>query len=287
MEKVRQAMETALKAHWESDEESPAAAPARPSPPPAQARRFPSLEKALRKAAQPPPVEHEASDVPRVRVAAVDEQALRRARLVAGVRESPEREPYCILQAAVAERLERMSLRTLGVTAPADGAGKTLTAANLAISLALESRRRVVLIDLDLRHPTIHELFGQEAGIGLESCLFDGAALPGPLFSPSIDGLVVLPARGGSTNVAQILGSSGLKTLLREVAALYPDSILVIDLPPITSRADAAVFERLADALLLVVDDGTTTEAAYRRAVESIARPKLLGTVLNHTQPSA
>jgi Mrp family chromosome partitioning ATPase len=173
-------------------------------------------------------------------------------------------------------------MTVLGVTRPCSGRGKTLTAANLAISLAIDAHREVLLIDLDLENPTVHTLFGVESGVGIESCLFDGAKLGDVWFQPSINGLTVLPARGGSGAVSQVLRSSSLKASLEGIKSLCSDAVLVINLPPIADRADAAVFEQLVDCIVLVAEHGVTTETHFRQALSSIDKRKLLGTVLNN-----
>ena len=218
---------------------------------------------------------------PRIRTVAVAAQTLAEQRLVAALAGSPEREAFCVLQAVAAKSLDDRNATTLGVTGPRTGAGKTLTAVNLAIALAKDGRRRVVLVDLDLRRPAVHTKFGVTEAPGIEDCLFEGMAAADALFSPAIDGLAVLPARGGSRNVAQIMRSSNLAELLAGLKRSRADSLFVLDLPPIADKSDAAAFEQLADTLLLVVEDGVTKEREYRHVAKAISPSKLLGTVLN------
>jgi protein-tyrosine kinase len=191
------------------------------------------------------------------------------------------------LQAVVAERLDERRATTLGVTSPRNCAGKTLTAVNLAISLAKDARRKVLLVDLDLRQPSVHKMFGFDARTGVEDCLFEGMAPSEPLFCPSVEGLAVLPARGGSRNVAQVLSSANLAKMLEELKRLAPSSIVIFDLPSIDERSDASAFEQIADALLVVVEDGVTTEREFRHVAGAISTAKLLGTVLNRAEASA
>lgn len=214
----------------------------------------------------------------------VSAETFARNRLVAAIASNPEREAYCLLQAAIVERLAGADISVIGVTGPRNGSGKTLTAANLAISLAVDAHRDVLLVDLDLQSPGVHKLFGVTPEAGLEDCLFGGLALPDAVVSPSLDRLAVLPARGGSRAVAQIFRSPSLKTLLDTIRARYAQCLVVIDLPPTASRSDATAFEALVDGIVLVVEDGVTREAEYRRVLQSFGKSKLIGTVLNRAE---
>jgi Mrp family chromosome partitioning ATPase len=121
----------------------------------------------------------------------------------------------------------------------------------------------------------------------VEDCLFEGSAPTDSMFCPSVEGLAVLPARGGSQNVAQILSSANLTKMLDELKRLHAGCLLVLDLPPVADGADATAFQQVADALLVVVEDGVTTEREFRRVVSAITPAKLLGTVLNRAEAAA
>lgn len=294
MESIRDAMELAVREQWamEPRRDPPregarhdASADSRPV---ILAKVAPSVTRpTLGTSAPPAPsARPRRSNEPRIRNVAVAASTFAEQRLVAALAGSSEREAFCVLQALAARHLDERNARTLGVTGARTGVGKTLTAVNLAICLAKDARRGVFLIDLDLRRPAVHTRFGFDVGTGVEDCLFEGVALTDSLFSPSIDGLAVLPARGGSRNVAQILRSSNLAALLDELKRLRPDAIVVLDLPPIRDRSDAVAFEQLADALLLVVEDGVTKEREYRQTVNAVSQSKLLGTVLNRVEAS-
>jgi Mrp family chromosome partitioning ATPase len=258
MDKLRNAMEAAIEQHWH--------APLHP---------VDSQSKVPRQL-------HVASDKDRSpRLIDVLPETLFRHRVVAALHDSIERDAYRLLQAAVSERLRAASYSVIGVTGPGPGAGTTLTAANLAVSLAVDARRPTILIDLNLRAPAIRELFGAAAGVGVEDCVFDTSLVRTALFSPGLDRLAVLPARGGSPSASNILRSSGLRELLDVISREYPGWLLLADLPPVTNAEDARMIDALVDGVLLVIRDGVTRERDYRRVLDSIAQRKLLGTVLN------
>ena len=292
MERVRAAMERALAEQWRGE------APREPLPELvhdessamprsmklAQVRRLtispaPAASASAVQAASP-----RTSDDLRIREIEVSASTFAEQRLVAALPGNPEREAFCVLQAVVAEHLTTRSASTLGVTSPRTGKGKTLVAMNLAIALAKDARRNVFLVDLDLRLPSIHTRLGVVADVGVEDCLFEGVAPAAALLSPSIDGLAVLPARRGSRNVDQTLRSSNVVALLEALKRLRPEAIIVLDLPPIADRGDAGAFEQLADALLLVVEDGVTKERDYRHVMRAVDKSKLAGIVLNKVE---
>jgi Mrp family chromosome partitioning ATPase len=295
MERIRGALELAVAEQWDAD---PRDNPVRPSalreataaPRPvnhAEVARLVVQPAAQKKVPPAPVVRSNASDAPGMHATAADAGKPAEQRLVAAWSGNPARQPFCVLQAVVAERLDERRATTLGVTAARTGSGTTLTAVNLAIGLAKDARRKVALVDLNLARPAVHTIFGHDVNAGLEDCLFEGVALPKALFCPSVEGLVVLPARGRSSNVAEVLRSAKLAKLLEEFRGTHPRSIVILDLPPIADRNDASVLERLSDALLLVVEDGVTTEREFRRVSGAIEPSKLLGTVLNRADATA
>jgi Mrp family chromosome partitioning ATPase len=210
-----------------------------------------------------------------------------RNRLVAAIQDSPHREAYNVLQASVIERMTKNEWVSLGITSPATGAGKTLTAVNLAIALARQASRRVLLLDLDLEHPSIHSCFEHEPSLGLEDCLFEGIALNDAAITPAIDGLMVLLAKSVNYNAMQILRSESLRDFLADIKKSDPDLLVIADLPAIDGANSVSTYHALMDCTLLVVEDTTTKAAHLRSALAMTGKTKLLGTVLNRTETTA
>ncbi len=217
----------------------------------------------------------------------VTQDVFARNRLVAAIRISKHREAYSVLQANVVEQMTENDWVSVGVTSPATGAGKTLTAINLSIALATQASREVLLLDLDLMHPSVHRYFEYHPKLGLEDCLFEGIALSEAVFEPAIDGLAVLPVRGVTHNATQILRSDSLRKLLAKIKKDDPDRLIIADLPSITSAASARTYTSLLDGTLLIVEDTATREAHLRKAIAMIGKSRLLGTVLNRTEVTA
>ncbi len=292
MEKVRQAMELALKEDWKRHD-VPVPDPSGSPPEPvakivsSEVSATPKNRAEPRPEPRPEPTKIEIGATrtpPDVKRIEVSRATLAHNRLVAGILDSPEREAYCLLQSVVSRRMSEHELSLLGVTSPRGTRGKTLTAVNLAISLAVPGNRSVLLIDLDLENPSVHTCFDLTASTGVENCLFGDVALTDVIFTPAIEGLMVLPSRGGSRHTSQILRSPDLKALLAELKEFYPDCIAVVDFPAVVSSAQAEALGNLVDAMLLVAEDGVTRESDYRRTLGALRKSRIVGTVLNGAQ---
>ena len=170
----------------------------------------------------------------------------------------------------------------LGVTSPGHGEGKTLTAVNLAVSLAMETTQTVLLVDANLRRPSVHEVFGLDDCPGLADYLLDNQPLEDLLVHPGIGRFVLLPGGRAISNSTEILTSPKMLALVEELKHRYPSRIVIFDLPPLLHTADVLAFSPYTDALLLVVEEGKTTAEEVQRALSLVknSRP-VLGTVLN------
>ena len=189
---------------------------------------------------------------------------------------------YKILRTQVLQRMKENSWLSLAVTSPRYGEGKTTTAINLAVSLAMEVSHTVLLVDADLRHPMIHEHLGLPAGKGLTDYLLDDAHIPEILLQPrELPKVVVLPAGRPVDNSAELLNSPKMVELITEMRTRYPERLVVVDVPPVLSAADALAFAPYVDATLLVVEDGGTSRDDLKRAVELLDCTNVIGTVLN------
>lgn len=207
---------------------------------------------------------------------------LRNHRIIAGLPHSDFADAYKILRTQVLQRLSENKWNVLAVTSPGEDEGKTLTAINLAISLAMEVSYTVLLVDANLRHPSIHEHLGLPASKGLSDYLLDDVPLPELLVHPeNMEHVVVLPGGRAVQNSAELLNSPKMQHLVEELKNRYPSRIVIFDLPPVLSAADALAFSPYVDAALLVLEEGKTTQDDAKRAVELLDCTNVLGTVLN------
>jgi capsular exopolysaccharide synthesis family protein len=204
-------------------------------------------------------------------------------RLVTALDDSAAIAGYKLLRTQVLQRMKAKGWRALAVTSPGPGEGKTLTAVNLALSLAQDVNQTVLLVDLDLRHPGVHRAFGYEPAAGIGDHLFDGVPLPDILFTPGVERLVILPGRESVASSSEVLASPLVVNLVEELKNRYPDRLVVFDLPPVLSADDALAFSPYVDAVLMVVEEGRTTRDGFERALRYLGQTPVLGTVLNRT----
>jgi capsular exopolysaccharide synthesis family protein len=215
------------------------------------------------------------------RIVPVPAERLAERRVVAVLDDDPVSDAYRVLRTAVLQRMRAGGWSSLIVTSPTDGAGKTLTAVNLAVSLAREVNHTVLLADLDLRRPRVHTYFGEGEIPGIGDHLLDDRPLCEILFNPGIDRLVVLPGRSSFGNSSEMLSSPRMVQLARELTTRYPSRTVIYDMPSVLACDDVLAFAPHADAVLLVVEDGVTDRDELRRAAEVLERTNLIGTVLN------
>jgi protein-tyrosine kinase len=202
-------------------------------------------------------------------------------RVVSAEAQHPVIDVYRSLRVKVIQALSSRGKTTIGITSAKHGEGKTLTAVNLAIVLAMDVNHTALLVDADLRNPGVARCLGFEPTFGLSDYLTGNATLAECLVHPRIDRLMILPARHRIGNSAELLSSPQMLDLARELKERYPDRLILYDLPPILSVGDAIGFLPSIDATLLVVRDGTTRAAELNHALELLAGYNLIGTVLN------
>jgi len=210
------------------------------------------------------------------------EELLRKRRLVIGYERGPFVEGYNLLRTQVLHRLRENGWNVLGVTSPNDQEGKTLTATNLAISLAMEATQTVLLVDADLRKPTVHRLFGLREAPGLADVLVDETPVEDVLVHPNIGRFVLLPGGRAIPRSAEALTSPRMTSLMTELKHRYDSRILVLDLPPVLTRADVLAFGPILDAVLIVAGEGITRRDEIEEAIHRLkGAVPIIGTVLN------
>ena len=188
-------------------------------------------------------------------------------------------EQYRSVRTRIRQAENGRPLRALVVTSPGKGDGKSLTAANLALTMAQEFQQRVLLVDSDLRRPTVHRLFGLQQSPGLVDVLMGGTTLEDALVSVPEHHLTILPSGPVPSHPAELLGSSAMRRLLDSVRTEFDRVIL--DMPPVAPLADVSVVASMTDGLLMIVRAGATTKPAIERALAGLDASKVLGIVLN------
>jgi protein-tyrosine kinase len=217
-------------------------------------------------------------------------QALRRHRIVAAQSTklnhtaAKAAEAFRMLRAQVVGRLDALGGRSLAVTSPYGGDGKSIVALNLAVTLAGHLERGAVLVDTDLRRPSLHTYLGIEPLHDLSDYLEGEAELDDCLLRPGIEGLVALLQSKPIRRSSELLASSRMQTFMSEVKRRFPTSVLVFDCPPLLATEDPLVIRQHVDGCLLVLREGVTTRADLRRAAELVGEERYLGAVLNQAK---
>jgi protein-tyrosine kinase len=203
-----------------------------------------------------------------------------RARLVTGAADAVSLEQYRRLAAALHEAQVERGLKTVMVTSALQGEGKTLTTANLALTLSESYARRVLVIDADLRWPSLHSVFGLPNVRGLSEALTEDEE--DPAFVEVSSRLTVMTAGQPGESPLAGLTSARMGALLQECAGRF-DWVLV-DTSPVGLLPDGQVLARLIGAVILVINAGATPSAAVERAVADLGPDCILGTVLNRVE---
>jgi len=189
---------------------------------------------------------------------------------------------YRILRTQVLQRLNDKNWNTLAITSPGGGAGKSLTAINLAMSLAREVDNTVLLIDANLRSPKLDKYFDFHSDFGLSDYLLHDKPLGDMLVTPQgVSRFVILPAGKAIANSSEMLSSPKMHRLVEEVKHRYPSRIVIFDLPPLLESSDTLAFIPNADATLVVIEEGKTQESELKQAFELLQGNEVIGTVLN------
>jgi len=215
------------------------------------------------------------------RQVSVDTKKLKEKRFVAALPETTESDAYKILRTQIQQRTKDKGWNTIMVTSPQPGVGKTLTAINLAISMAQEFHQTVMLVDCDLRKQSIHKQLGYESDRGIADHLLENISLSELIVSPGIHKLTLIS--GGKTieGSTELLGSSKMGHLVAEMKSRYQNRYIIFDVPSLLQGADALAFLPFVDTVLLVVESGKTSLTDSKTALKLIPPEKLLGFVVN------
>jgi protein-tyrosine kinase len=212
---------------------------------------------------------------------------LKERRIISTNDTQPAGHAYRMLRTQVLQRARSHGLTTLGVISAANGEGKTLTAVNLALSLAAEPNQTVLLLDLDLRRPAIARTLGLAAERGLESWF--GGDEPTKNVCYGIEGIerfYVLPTLTPLVGSSEVLAGLATRKLFNELKGRDPGRLLIVDLPPVLLSDDALMVAPLLDGVVLVVNERRTRREDVVRVVELLGNTRIVGTVLNRSSES-
>jgi Mrp family chromosome partitioning ATPase len=194
---------------------------------------------------------------------------------------------YRMLRTQVLQRARAHGLGTLGVVSAINGEGKTLTAINLALSLAAEPNQSVVLVDFDLRRPAVARTLGLSVEQGLEAWFTSDIPTRSVCYGlEDVERLHVLPTLTPVSGSSEILAGLATRKLLNELKGRDSSRIIVVDLPPVLLSDDALMVAPLLDGVVLVVHERRTRREDVVRVMELLGNTRIVGTVLNSSSES-
>lgn len=189
---------------------------------------------------------------------------------------------YKMLRTRIQQELSGNDWKTVAVTAAHDGAGKTVTALNLAITLASHGGHEVYLVDLDLRNPSIADYLGLPKDIaGLSAYLDEGWPIRDLLWDIGVENLAILASRDRMSDSSERITSKRMQDLYSALKAASPNPIVIFDLPPVLSADDAVAIAPFMDGVLLVAAEGETSREGFKSSLELLGNANILGVVLN------
>jgi capsular exopolysaccharide synthesis family protein len=181
-------------------------------------------------------------------------------------------------------RRERPLQKVL-ITSTIPHEGKSMVAANLACTLARKRQQRTLLMEGDVRRPSLSKMFGLERAPGICEWLQGKESQVTNIYHLEGPELWIFPAGNPSSNPLELLQSGRLSSLMDQLTALF--DWIIIDSPPILPLADTSVWSRLADGILLVTRQGTTEKRQLQKGLEALDQTKLIGALVNCSQSSA
>jgi len=179
---------------------------------------------------------------------------------------------------------EEHPLKSILITSPGPQEGKTTTLCNLGIAMA-QSRKRVLLVDADMRKPRLHEIFKNENTVGLSSYLSEQSGFDGLVEKTEIDNLFLVPAGPFPPNPSELLSSHKMKDFIN--AAKKQFDFILLDTPPVAVVTDAVILSQAVDGTIIVLESGKTSRRAIPRVNQMLkeARGRIVGVLFNQISP--
>lgn len=188
------------------------------------------------------------------------------------------------IRTQVLQMMESKGWRTLAIVSPTPESGKTLISINLAISIAQQSQRTAMLVDLDFRRPRVGAYLGLHMPKSLNDYLEGTAELTEVLVNPKLPRFVVLPTEKPVHKPSEALSSKKVENLIQDLRDRYESRIVIFDLPPVLTADDAIAILPKIDCALLVVGNGMSSQSDIEETMHLLAGVNLLGVVLNKAE---
>lgn len=211
----------------------------------------------------------------------VSEEQLARGKVVAGLEGSQESDSFRLLRTKVLSEMKVNGWKSIAVTSPSAGQGKSTIAANLAVAMSMEMTHSVLLVDLDLERPNLHRVFGLEPDVGMSDLLLKRAEPKDVLLDLGIDRLTVLLGGEALANSSEWISGPDMQRYLSELRSSQSSRYIVYDMPAILRSDDVLKSIKNFDCFLLVLEDGCSTAGEIQQSLDIMRKTNFLGYVLN------
>jgi capsular exopolysaccharide synthesis family protein len=193
---------------------------------------------------------------------------------------------YRLLRSRLQNRLKQNNWFSLAIASPSQSDGKTLTALNLAVSIARERQKPVYLLDLDMRNPSICRFLGVRDIRSLPDYLLGQAKPEEVLFQTNLPNFIIAGAMAPADNASEMLAGPRFGELLTHIRLRSPNAFVLVDLPPVNVTDEALLVGPRVDAFLMVVSEGKTERKNLAQAVATLSEFVVAGVVVNRSSDS-
>jgi Mrp family chromosome partitioning ATPase len=212
----------------------------------------------------------------------VSAEVLERNRVLMPGADDATANAYKKLRIQVLQMMRKHCYSSVAIVSPSSEDGRTLTAINLAITVAEDPGHTALLVDMDLRQPSVHRCFGLEPRLGVGDCLRRAAEVGETLLRPEpFPKLVLLPGTTAQRQSSELLAGDSARELAAELRTRYANRLVIYDLPPLLATADALAFLPCVEAVLLVACESRTRRDDIAESLNLLRGVPLVGTVLN------
>lgn len=211
----------------------------------------------------------------------MDAAHLERHKIISHQKNHPAGWAFDVLRTQVLQKMDENGWRTLAITSPSVESGKSVVAINLAMSIAQQTNRTALLVDFDLRRPSVARYLGLNRPLSLNDFLEGRVDVADALVNPGVERFVVLPTNRPVARASEVLSSAKAGNLIRDLRERYSDRIVIFDLPPVLAADDVMTVLPRIDCVLMVVGSGASTQSEVEESMNRVSKANLLGVVLN------
>ncbi len=190
-------------------------------------------------------------------------------------------ERFRLLRAKIVSETQQTDDRSFLVTSTQNMEGKTFTALNLAITFAREVDHKVLLLDINVKNPSVLKYLGIDEQPGLLDCMHDNVPISDMVICPGIERLLLLPLGIGRVKSAELLRSRKTQMVLQEMKRRHKDLYIILDGPAVTDGVDSIVLSEFIDRTLFLVEHGRIPQKKCSEALSLLDKDKMLGVVFN------